>query len=124
MAARARFAAVLFDWGDTLVHFPGLTTTPDWHRACVRQFYDELAAEGHAECFAARALDWPRFLAAYDASAATLVEGYRTAQREERLETRLAAALVAAGCECALDATVYEEWSAGPTPPAPFPDEV
>jgi HAD superfamily hydrolase (TIGR01549 family) len=92
--------AVLFDWGDTLVHFPGITTDEATHFACLEALFEELSTERKRECIARLGLDWPRFLGIYRATGAEQMAATRATFREHRLEDRFSRALRTAGCEC------------------------
>lgn len=92
--------AILFDWGDTLVHFPGITTDEQTHLACLRACFDELAAERKRDCFAGLRLDWEQFLPIYRAIGAEQIAASRESSREHRLEERFSRVLRRAGCAC------------------------
>lgn len=92
--------AVLFDWGDTLVHFPGITTDEQSHLACLQELFDELSAERKRECFATLGLDWGRFLPIYRAAGARQWAGSIETLREHRLQDRFSMVLRELGCAC------------------------
>ena len=92
--------AVLFDWGDTLVHFPGITTDEATHFACLEALFEELSTERKRECIARLGLDWPSFLGIYRATGSEQMAATRATLREHRLEERFSRALRTAGCEC------------------------
>jgi FMN phosphatase YigB (HAD superfamily) len=94
---------VLFDWGDTLVRFPGVTTDRAGHLACVEALHAALRAGDHGACFSRQRIDWPRFRDAYEAAAARQTAFTRETQREHRFEERVRDTLRAAGCGCPLD---------------------
>src|SRR5215510_13234565 len=97
------FDAVLFDWGDTLVWFPGLTTSPGPHLECVEALHRQLAGQAHRHCLARAGTDWSRFRAVYEEVCADQLAYSRQTRREHRLEDRMTRALRGAGCDCALD---------------------
>jgi putative hydrolase of the HAD superfamily len=107
---RAELQAVLFDWGNTLVDFPGYTTNPARHLRCVEALYLELAAEEQRRCFVAAGIDWAKFRAAYEGVSAAQLRVSAETQQEHRLEDRLARTLRAAGCCCPLDPAAVENW--------------
>ena len=45
--------AMLFDWGDTLVHFPGITTDERTHLACLQELFEEAVGRAQAGVFRA-----------------------------------------------------------------------
>lgn len=92
--------AILFDWGDTLVHFPGITTDEQTHLACLRACFEELSTERKRACFAGLGLGWERFLAIYRAIGAEQIAASRATSREHRLEERFSRTLRTAGCGC------------------------
>jgi putative hydrolase of the HAD superfamily len=94
MTAGARYAAVLFDWGDTLVAFPGLTTDPIGHDACLERF--------HADLDCSCPVSWPALREAYDTVCTAQLAFSAATFREHRMTDRLAATLRLAGCECPL----------------------
>lgn len=100
--------AILFDWGDTLVSFPGLTPDPERHLRCLHQLYLGLASNSHALCFDRNEIDWPTFLASYKSTCAEQLAFSRATLREHRLEDRMEATFRGAGCVCTLDQTDLE----------------
>jgi HAD superfamily hydrolase (TIGR01509 family) len=92
--------AILFDWGDTLVHFPGITTDEQTHLACLQACFDELSSERKRECFSGLGLGWERFLEIYRAIGAEQIAASRDTSREHRLEERFSRVLRQAGCAC------------------------
>jgi len=98
-----RFDAVLFDWGDTLVWVPALTTSPGLHLECVEGLHRALVGDAHGRCLARAGTDWPRFRAVYEDVCAEQLAYSRQTRREHRLEDRMTLALRGAGCECVLD---------------------
>lgn len=91
--------AVLFDWGDTLVHVPGLTTDPTGHEDCLRRLFTDPVCP----CIAKGQVGWDAFMAAYREISATQVRFSAVTLREHRVEDRLAGALRVAGCGCSLE---------------------
>lgn len=106
--ALASLEAVVFDWGDTLVAFPGYTTSRDRHVACVDALFGALRSEGHAHCFADADAARERFRRGYEAACAQQLEYTRRTGREHRLHDRLADTLRAAGCRCPLESPALE----------------
>jgi HAD superfamily hydrolase (TIGR01509 family) len=100
-SASADLDAVVFDWGDTLVSFPGYTTSRQRHVACVQSLFRDLQGSDHAACFAEADID-VRFLAAYEEACARQLRFSRETGREHRLQDRLEATLRGAGCRCPL----------------------
>jgi HAD superfamily hydrolase (TIGR01549 family) len=94
---------VLFDWGETLIWFPGLVTSRAIHLECVEVLHGALADGAHRDCFARASTDWSRFRAVYEETALAQLAYTRDTGREHRLEDRVARTLRGAGCECSLD---------------------
>jgi 5'-nucleotidase len=82
----SRIRAILFDWGETLVHFPGVTHVR--HVECLGDLHREMSRTGEAG-----AVPWPEFRAAYLAVAAGQLRHSRATLREHRLEDRFAETL-------------------------------
>lgn len=112
MRAGAEVQAVVFDWGDTLVHFPGLSNDRARHLACVETLYRGLAADAHAACFDWHGVNWPRFRAAYEAIADEQLAVSRATGREHRLQDRLARTLRSVGCRCPVDERALDDLTA------------
>ncbi len=89
--------AVIFDWGDTLVHLPGLITHFDEHLACVETFYYAMAEDSQRGIFGADGIDWPRFQLAYTAVAKEQVAWSSRTKREHRFQDRFKETLHRAG---------------------------
>lgn len=91
-----RIRGILFDWGDTLICPPGITTDPEGHFHCLEKFfYTELVpALRPAD---RQALPWSTFRSVYqEASMEQIRQTLRTG-REHSFGQRLAAALELAG---------------------------
>ncbi|NIR29344.1 MAG: HAD family hydrolase [Gammaproteobacteria bacterium] len=95
MANSLHPAAVLFDWGHTLVRFPGVLTDHGGHRACLRRVYEELRLLAGAEDEAGSpdGIDWQRFHSAYEAVTIELIERSHRSGREHSFQERLAETL-------------------------------
>ncbi len=85
---------VLFDWGDTLVHPPGITTDPESHFGCVEAFYkQDLPAKFVVANGGDRESHWPAFCHNYKAVAATQIQETLATGKEHSFEQRFKRAL-------------------------------
>lgn len=90
--------AVLFDWGETLVHVPGVTNDYDGHKACVEAVFRHLA-DGHLGVGLLNGeLTWERFHDAYSVICPEMIERSHRTGREHRFEERFLRTLRHAGC--------------------------
>ena len=89
--------AVIFDWGDTLVHVPGLITRFDEHLACLETFFQAMAGEPHHRFLWMNGIDWPTFRLAYTAVAKEQLAWSSRTQREHRFQDRFKKTLHRAG---------------------------
>lgn len=91
-----RIRGIVFDWGDTLIRPPGVTTDPEGHYACVEAFFHaELLPELHP---ADRdALPWTRFRPLYEQATMAQVRRTLATGREHSFAQRLAGTLELAG---------------------------
>jgi putative hydrolase of the HAD superfamily len=90
-------AAILFDWGETLVSVPGMIHSAERHLSCVERMY--CGANG-ADCASDRfGVAWPAFRDAYLAEVAHQLAHSTTSGREHSFEDRLAGALARLGLE-------------------------
>jgi putative hydrolase of the HAD superfamily len=92
-ALRRKPAAILFDWGHTLVNFPGILSDRAGHMACFARALDAAAAEASEWI---RAVERERLAGAYERAAVRMVEASERTLREHRFEDRLAAAFAEA----------------------------
>ena len=105
-------AAVLFDWGDTLIRYPGSTTDREGHVACVEALYRWLAGERVLSLSDHGRLTWAEFLAAYDTVTAGQFRVSKETHREHRLDDRMRGTLWTCGCHGADDDRVVERMTA------------
>lgn len=92
----AATAAVLFDWGDTLIRFPGLLSQREAHLSCVDRAVGELARDG---CPELAGLDREALLTAYAEVGVHLIERSERSGREHRFEQRLQGTLERIGAD-------------------------
>ena len=95
--------AILFDWGDTLVHYPGYDNDPEGHTACVWRVFEWMRDEAKRECFERTGTEWPAFLEAYNAVADAQWVVMDDTARDLVLSDRLVHTLVRCGCACEMD---------------------
>lgn len=79
--------AIVFDWGDTLVRVPGITTNPEAHFACVKEFFEEEMVSCVPSKWSID--DWALFQECYRTSALSLVRKSVQTGLEFDFETRL-----------------------------------
>ena len=87
---------VLFDWGDTLVRPPGLTTDPERHFGCVEAFFHEDLPERLPTAPPADAPTWSTFRESYTTVARSQFRETSATGREHSFEQRFARTLAAA----------------------------
>lgn len=105
-------AAVLFDWGDTLIRYPGSTTDREGHVACVEALYRWLTGERVLGSSDHERLTWSGFLAGYDTVTAGQFRVSKETLREHRLDDRMRGTLRTCGCHGVDDDKVVERMTA------------
>lgn len=95
MAQVPSIKAIIFDWGDSLVRVPGLTTDEFGHVACVQTFFEEdlprRLGSDHSS------LNWSEFRRCYLDVASEQVKESRRTGREHSFHDRLGMTLQRAG---------------------------
>jgi HAD superfamily hydrolase (TIGR01549 family) len=86
-------AAILFDWGETLVCIPGMIHSAEHHLACVEKMYCAVQGEDGMPPAERYGVEWPAFRAAYVAEVARQLAWSAETRREHTFEDRLAGAL-------------------------------
>ena len=85
---------VLFDWGDTLVHPPGITTDPESNFGCVEEFYKkDMPIKYVATRDGDHEKSWPAFCQNYQAVAAKQIQETLETGKEHSFEQRFKRAL-------------------------------
>lgn len=79
--------AIVFDWGDTLVRVPGITTDPQAHFASVREFFEKEFIS--SALMGTSTWDWDVFQECYRTAALSLVRKSAQTGLEFDFETRL-----------------------------------
>ena len=79
---------VLFDWGDTLVHPPGIATDVDGHFGCVEAFFREDLPERFPSARSAVDTKWQEFRSNYVSVAGDQIRGSLETGREHSFEER------------------------------------
>ncbi len=92
--------AILFDWGDTLVHYPGYDNDPEGHTACVSRVFEWMRDEAKRDCFQRTGTEWPAFLEAYNAVSDAQWSVMDDTARDQVLSDRLVHTLARCGCAC------------------------
>jgi len=98
--------AVLFDWGDTLIRPPGITTDNAGHLARVEAFFHDSLQPALQRTGRATASSWPAFREVYEEAAMAQVRSTLDTGREHSLATRIERALD--GSNAGLDAADYQ----------------
>lgn len=98
----AEVRAILFDWGDTLVHYPGFSNDPQGHAEAVERHFRWMARDAKRECFARSGIALQAYFEAYNAIAASQWTEMGGSNRDQELAFRLREALRRCGCACAL----------------------
>ena len=62
--------AIFFDWGDTLVHYPGFDNDPEGHASAVERLFGWMRTNVKRQCFERIGMEWPAFHEAYNSIAA------------------------------------------------------
>ena len=98
--------AILFDWGDTLIHYPGFDNDPEGHAAAVERLFVRIGTEAKRQCFERTGMEWPAFHEAYNAIASEHWAAIEDTNRDQDFAERLVGALRSCGCACDMDAGV------------------
>lgn len=101
--------AILFDWGDTLVHYPGFNNDPAGHTKAIERLFRWMAEDAKRECFARAGIDLAGYVEAYNAIAAAQWAEMDDSNRDTHLALRLVEALRRCGCACALGEDVVAD---------------
>lgn len=101
-------AAILFDWGETLVHIPGMIHSAERHLRCVERMYCE--ADGESSWVPARRYGaaWAGFRASYLTAAGRHMARSAETGREHSFEARLADAFASMGLNIPPEAELAE----------------
>ena len=84
---------VIFDWGDTLIHPPGLTTDSDGHFGCVEAFFREDLPNRFAPARDVSDGTWQRFRKNYESVARRQIQESLETGAEHSFEERFACTL-------------------------------
>jgi FMN phosphatase YigB (HAD superfamily) len=96
--------AIFFDWGDTLIHYPGFDNDPEGHTAAVERLFLWMRANVKRQCFNRIGMEWPAFQGAYNAIAAEHWAEIADTNRDQSFAERLVGALRRSGCVCHMEA--------------------
>jgi FMN phosphatase YigB (HAD superfamily) len=104
VSCHAESAAILFDWGETLILVPGMIHSAERHIACLQRLYFERCDDGGPSLADRCSVPWEAFRRAYwDAAQSQIARSAETC-REHTFEDRLAEAF------CRLNASyAFEE---------------
>jgi len=92
VSRHAESAAILFDWGETLISIPGMIYSAERHIACLRRLYFARCDDGGPSLAGRCGVPWEAFRRAYrDAAQAQIARSAQTC-REHTFEDRLAEA--------------------------------
>ena len=95
--------AILFDCGDTLIHYPGFDNDPEGHAAAVERLFVSIRAGVKRQCFERIGMEWPVFHAAYNGVAAEHWAAIADTNRDQKFADRLVSTLRRSGCACRLE---------------------
>jgi len=87
--------AVLFDWGETLVHVPGMGHSPERHIACLERLFEGYRGEDGVPDLRCLGVPWPVLRGAYLEACRTHIAHSAATRREHRFEDRFATTLKA-----------------------------
>lgn len=102
--------AVLFDWGDTLVRYPGFSTAEGGHLEAVDALFARLATDAEAECFARAGTTCVAFTDAYRRASEDQFAMMASTGTDQPMGLRIAAALADCGCTCGHGPDVIERY--------------
>jgi len=102
--------AVLFDWGETLVHVPGMGHSPARHIACLEQLFGEERGENGVPDLRCLGVPWPVLRGAYLEACRKHIAHSAATRREHRFEDRFATTLKLLEIEAPPEAAVLSRW--------------
>ena len=88
MSEPAEPAAILFDWGETLVSIPGMIHSPERHIACLERLYCEPCEDGAISLAQRCRIPWETFRQAYWDAARRQMARSAQSLREHSFEDR------------------------------------
>src|SRR5262249_42100280 len=88
-----KLRAVLFDWGETLVHVPGMGHSPERHIACLERLFEEERGESGVPDLWRLGVPWPILRGAYLEACRKHIAHSAATRREHRFEDRFATTL-------------------------------
>ena len=100
---RSSIAAVLFDWGDTLVRYPGFSTDGGGHLEAVEVFFRWFEQAAECPCLAAAGTTGEGFVEAYRKAAEAQFTEMAATGTDQPMGARLVMALQQCGCVCVVD---------------------
>ena len=100
--------AVLFDWGDTLVRYPGFSTDSGGHLEAVEVFFGWFEEVAECRCLAAAATTSAAFVDAYRRSAEAQFAMMAATGTDQPMGARLVTALQQCGCVCEVDDEIVD----------------
>ena len=102
--------AVLFDWGETLVHIPGMIHSPERHLGCLERLFEECAGENSGPSLRDLGVSWPSLRTAYIKACRKHMAHSATTRREHRFEDRFATTLRLLQIEQLPEMAVLSRW--------------
>lgn len=111
VASDREIRGVLFDWGDTLVRPPGITTDSEGHFACVEAFFREDLPQKFPPAQTADHAMWTAFRQNYETVARAQIRATLESGREHSFEQRFARTLALTFPAAAPDARALD-WMA------------
>ena len=92
--------AVLFDWGDTLVQYPGFSTDGTGHLEAVEKFFLWFQQTSKCRCLTPNNRTTRNFVNEYQISAQAQFAVMKISGRDQPMGARLVQALRQSGCNC------------------------
>ena len=92
--------AVLFDWGDTLVQYPGFSTDGIGHLEAVEKFFLWFQQTSKCRCLTSNDRTTRNFVNEYQISAQAQFAVMKISGRDQPMGARLVQALRQSGCNC------------------------
>ena len=110
MTERPPIKAVFFDWGDTLVRYPGFSTDGGGHLKAVEVFFGWLHQAPQCACLNLAGTTGERFINAYRLASEAQFAAMSATGVDQPMGERLVSALQQCGCTCDVDGERTQEY--------------